>query len=58
MEGHAVMDVTYDAAIVEEVLNKRRIGLIPDPETGVVVRRIYTLADYMELALQYEEDER
>lgn len=52
------MDVAYDVATVEEVLNKSRIGLIPDSETGVVARRIYTLAEYMELALQYEEDER
>ncbi|MCA0980198.1 hypothetical protein [Exiguobacterium aestuarii] len=58
MESRAVMDVAYNEAMVDDVLQKSRMGLIPNVETGVLERRIYTLDDFLKLALEHEKDKR
>ena len=58
MEGYAVLEVTDNDVIVEEILNTRRIGLIPNVKEGCVERRIYTLKEYMRQAGAYKKDER
>lgn len=58
MEGYAVLEVTDNDVMVEEILNKSRIGLIPNVKEGCVERRIYTLKEYMRQAEAYKKDER
>ena len=58
MESRAVMDVAYNEAGVEDVLQKSRMGWIPNVETGVLERRIYTLESFLNLALEHEKDEQ
>ena len=58
MESRAVMDVAHDEAAVEDVLQKSRMGWIPNVETGVLERRIYTLESFLKLALEHEKDEQ
>lgn len=52
------MDVAYNEAAVDDVLQKSRVGWIPNVETGVLERRIYTLDDFLKLALEHEKDKR
>lgn len=58
MESRALMDVAHNEVTIKDVLQKSRIGLIPDVETGVLERRIYTLEDFLKLALEHEKDKR
>ena len=58
MEGYAVLEVTNNDVLVEKILNKSRIGLIPNVDKGCVERRIYTLKEYLQLAESHKKDER